>query len=78
VKVSGRWCSLERASDRAGKLGDSLLRETRDREAAQRCFHQARVVAGQAPERVTSDAHPSYPRAMRAHLGEAVAHRCNQ
>ena len=78
VKVSGQWCYLYRAIDREGNLVDSMLSETRDMDAAQRFFHQARVVAGQVPERVTTDGHTAYPRAIRESLGEDVGHRCNQ
>lgn len=38
IKVHGRWCSRYRAIDRDGTVVDSMLRETRDRDAAQRCF----------------------------------------
>lgn len=55
-----------------------MLSEMPDMDAAQRFFHQAQVVAGQAPERVTTDGHTSYPRAIRETLGEEVEHRCNQ
>ena len=55
-----------------------MLSETRDMDAAQRFFHQARVVAGQTPERVTTDGYTSYPRAIRETLGEKVEHRSNQ
>jgi transposase-like protein len=78
VKVNGVWCYLYRAIDRDGNLVDSMLSEKRDMDAAQRFFLQARVVAGQAPERVTTDGHSSYPRAIRETLGEHVDHRCNQ
>lgn len=78
LKVNGQWCYLYRAIDREGNLVDSMLSETRDMDAAQRFFRQARVVAGQAPTRVTTDGHASYPRAIRESLGEAVEHRCNQ
>jgi putative transposase len=78
VKVNGQWCFLYRAIDREGNLVDTMLRQTRDMEAAQHFFRQAQVVAGQAPERVTSDGHSAYPRAIRETLGEAVEHRCNQ
>jgi transposase-like protein len=36
------------------------------------------VVAGQLPERVTTDGHPFYPRAIREVLGEEVGHGSNQ
>lgn len=78
VKVNGRWCYLYRAVDREGNLVDSMLSETRDMDAAQRFFRQARVVAGPLPERTTTDGHPSYPRAIRETLGEEVEHRSNQ
>jgi putative transposase len=78
VKVNGQWCYLYRAIDRDGNLVDSMLSQTRDMEAAQRFFQQAQEVAGQLPERVTTDGHTSYPRAIRESLGEEVEHRCNQ
>jgi putative transposase len=78
LKVNGHWCYLYRAIDRAGNLVDSMLSTTRDMDAAQRFFRQARGVAGQVPERVTTDGHSSYPRAIRESLGEQVEHRCNQ
>jgi putative transposase len=78
VKVNGLWCYLYRTIDREGNLVDTMLSKTRDMEAAQRFFRQARVVAGQVPTRVTTDGHTSYPRAIRETLGEAVEHRCNQ
>jgi len=78
VKVNGQSCFLYRAIDREGNLVDSMLSQTRDMDAAQRFFRQAQVVAGQAPERVTTDGHSAYPRAICEVLGEAVEHRCNQ
>ena len=78
VKVNGAWCYLYRAIDRAGNLVDAMLSETRDMDAAHRIFQQARMVAGQAVARVTTDGHASYPRAIRETLGEEVEHRCNQ
>ncbi len=78
VKVNGRWCYLYRGIDRDGNLVDSMLSETRDMDAAQRFFTQAQEMVGQAPERVTTDGHTSYPRAIQETLGEEVEHRCNQ
>jgi transposase-like protein len=69
IKVNGQWCYLYRAIDRQGNLVDSMLSQTRDMDAAQRFFRQARVIAGQAPERVTTDGHTSYPRAIREMWG---------
>ena len=34
-------------------------------------------MAEQVPERVTTDGHDSYPRAIREILGDEVLHRCN-
>jgi transposase-like protein len=34
-------------------------------------------VVGHAPERVTTDGHDAYPRAIRQTLGSDVIHRCN-
>ena len=46
-------------------------------EAAKCFFRQALAVVGHAPERVTTDGHDSYPRAIRETLGSEVLHRCN-
>src|SRR5216684_604864 len=78
VNVKGKWCYLYRAIDRDGNLVDSLLSEKRDMEAAKRFFKQALDVADHAPERVTTDGHDSYPRAIRETLGHEVIHRCNR
>src|SRR5260370_38014056 len=63
VNVKGKWCYLYRAIDRDGNLVDSLLSEKQDMEAAKCFFKQAIEVAGQAPARVPTDGHASYPRA---------------
>ena len=78
IKVHGRWCYLYRAIDRDGNLVDSLLSETRDLQAAQRFFRDARTVVGHVPDRVTTDGHDAYPRAIRRTLGRKVAHRRNR
>ncbi len=78
VKVDGRWCSLYRAIDREGHLVDALLRDKRDMGAARRFFRQALDLAGDAPERVTTDGHDAYPRAIRETLGSAVTHRSSR
>jgi putative transposase len=77
VKVQGRWCYLYRAIDREGNLLDAMLSETRDLAAAKRFFAQALAVVGKPPQRVTTDGHPAYPRAIRETLGQKVLHRCN-
>ena len=75
LKVHGRWCYLYRAIDRDGNLIDTMLSATRDMRAAQRFFRSARSVAGFVPDRVTTDGHNSYPRAIRSTLGRNVRHR---
>ena len=77
IRVGGAWKYLYRAIDRDGNLVDSMLSEHRDMDAAKRFFKGALEVAEQAPERVTTDGHDSYPRAIRETLGGEVIHRCN-
>ena len=75
LKVRGRWCYLYRAIDRNGDLVDTMLSEHRDMAAAQAFFRSAKAATGATPERVTTDGHRSYPRAIRATLGRRVVHR---
>ena len=46
--------------------------------AAKRFFKGAKEVAGHAPEKVTTDGHNAYPRAIRRILGRKVLHRTNR
>jgi putative transposase len=78
IKVNGTWCYLYRAIDQEGNLVDARLSQTRDMDAAQRFFSQARHLAGDAPERVTTDGHDAYPRAIRETLGPGVSHRSSR
>ena len=75
--MAGEWKYLYRAIDREGNLVDSMLSEHRDMDAAKRFFKAALEVAEETPEKVTTDGHDSYPRAIRETLGEEVTHRCN-
>ncbi len=75
LKVRGRWCYLYRAIDRAGDLVDTMLSERRDMAAAKAFFRSAKAATGVTPDRVTTDGHGSYPRAVRATLGRRVLHR---
>ena len=75
LKVRGRWAYLYRAIDRDGNLVDTMLSERRDMAAARAFFRSAKSVTGQVPERVTTDGHRSYPRAIRSTLGRRVVHR---
>ncbi len=47
-------------------------------DGAKQFFTQAVEVVGYAPERVTTDGHDAYPRAIRATLGPDVVHRCSR
>jgi putative transposase len=78
VKVDGRWCYLYRAIDADGNLVDSMLSETRDMDAARRFFARARTVVGHTPQKVTTDGHDAYPRAIREELGAEVRHRTSR
>ncbi len=52
-----------------------MLSERRDMAAAQAFFRSARAATGATPDRVTTDGHGSYPRAIRTTLGRRVVHR---
>lgn len=83
MKVSGKWHYLSpsfvlRAIDREGNLVDSMLSEHPDMDSAKRFFKQAEEVAGCVPERVTTDGHDSYPRAIRRVLGRKLNHRTSR
>jgi transposase-like protein len=73
-KVRGRWCYLYRAVDRDGNLIDAMLSVYRDMGAAKAFFRSAKATMGFKPDRVTTDGHGSYPRAIRTVLGGAVRH----
>ena len=77
LKVRGRWCYFYRAIDWNGDLVDTMLSERRDMAAARAFFRSAKAATGATPERVTTDGHGSYPRAIRTTLGRRVVHRTN-
>ena len=78
LKVDGGWCYVYRAIDSSGALVDVLFSERRDMAAAKAFFRSAKAVTGITPDRVTTDGHDSYPRAIRAELGKAVRHRTSR
>src|SRR3954453_10294806 len=78
LKVDVRWCYLYRAIDRTGTLVDVMFSEHRDMKAARAFFRSAKSVTGITPDRVTTDGHDSYPRAIRSELGRAVRHRTSR
>jgi hypothetical protein len=78
IKVHGHWRYLYRAIDRSGALVDVMFSEHRDMAAAKAFFESAKMVTGVTPDRVTTDGHGSYPRAIRTVLGTRVRHRDHQ
>jgi putative transposase len=78
VKVQGRWCYLYRAIDREGRLIDARLSDTRDLTAAEAFFRSAWTVTGVMPDRITTDGHDAYPRAIRNVFGDRVTRRTNR
>jgi putative transposase len=55
-----------------------MFSEHRDMAAAKAFFQSAKTVTGVTPDRVTTDGHDSYPRAIRTVLGTGVRHRDSQ
>jgi len=78
IRVQARWKYLYRAIDRDGALVDVMLSEHRDLAAAKAFFRSAKRVTGVTPDRVTTDGHDAYPRAIRTELGKRVRHRTNR
>ena len=78
LKVAGRWCYVYRAIDSSGALVDVLFSQQRDMAAAEAFFRSAKAVTGVTPDRVTTDGHDSYPRAIRTELGRTVRHRTSR
>jgi putative transposase len=78
MKVQGRWCYLYRAIDRDSHLIDARLSDTRDLAAAEAFFRSAWTVTGVTPDRITTDGHDAYPRAIRDIFGDRVMHRMNR
>jgi transposase-like protein len=77
IRVHGQWKYLYRAIDRDGALVDVMLSEHRNLAGAKRFFRSAKAVTGVIPDRVTTDGHDAYPRAIRTELGSRVRHRSN-
>jgi putative transposase len=75
VKVQGEWQYLYRAIDRDGHLIDTWLSDRRNLEAAEAFFRSAWTVTGVTPDRITTDGHDAYPRAIRNVFGDRVLHR---
>jgi putative transposase len=54
------------------------LSDTRDLPAAEAVFRSAWTVTSVMPERITTDGHDAYPRAIRNVFGDQVTHRTNR
>jgi putative transposase len=78
LRVQGQWHYLYRAIDTDGNLVDVRLSETRDLAAAEAFFRSAWTVTGVMPDRITTDGHDAYPRAIRDVFGDRVLHRTNR
>jgi hypothetical protein len=76
--VHGDWKYLSRAIDRDGVLVDVMFSEHRKLAAAKRFFRSAKTVTGAIPDRVTTDGHDAYSRAIRTELGSRVRHRTSR
>ncbi|MFZ1430478.1 MAG: DDE-type integrase/transposase/recombinase, partial [Geminicoccaceae bacterium] len=55
-----------------------MFSEHRDMAAAKAFFRSAKAVTGVTPDRVTTDGHDSYPKAIRTELGREVRHRTSR
>src|SRR3978361_2010643 len=75
VKVHGHWRYLYRAIDRNGALVDVMFSKHRDMAAAMAFFQSAKTVTDVTPDRVTTDGHDSYPRAIRSKLITRITSR---
>ena len=73
IRVRGRWRYLYQAIDRDGALVDVMLSEHRDLAAARAFFRLAKAVTGVTPDRVTTDGHDAYPRAIRTRARQTGA-----
>jgi transposase-like protein len=59
-------------------LVDVMFSEHRDMAAAKAFFQSAKTVTDVTPDRVTTDGHNSYPRAIRTKFGKGVKHRTSR
>lgn len=78
LKVKGQQVYLYRAVDKHGELVDVMLSKTRDLEAAERFFKQAKETLEKKPEKITTDGHDSYPKAINKVFGHTVIHRTSK
>ena len=76
IRIKGKWVYVYRGIDRNGNLVNTMVSETRDMDAAKKFFSESEEVCG-IPERVTTDGHSAYPRAIAEVNGTDVKHRVN-
>ena len=77
-QCKARWQYRYRAIDHAGHVVDVRLSATRDLGAAEAFFRSAWAVTGVTPDRITTNGHDAYPRAIRNTFGAQVIHRTNR
>jgi transposase-like protein len=65
LKVKGEEVYLYRAIDKHGNLVDVMLSKKRDLDAAEAFFKKMRQTLPHKPEKITTDGHSSYPKAIR-------------
>jgi putative transposase len=76
--MASRLLSIPKGAARLGlspwvsASGDRIRRWSAD------FFRSAKTVTGVTPDRVTTDGHDAYPRAIRTELGKRVRHRTNR
>jgi len=73
IRVRGECRYLYRAIDRDAAVVDVMLIEHRDLAAVTAFFRSAKTVTGVTPDRVTTDGHDAYPRAIRTEFLAAGA-----
>ena len=74
IRVRGRWQYIYRTIDRDGALVGVILSEPRSLAAARAFFRSAKAVTG-VTDRVSTDGHDAYPRAIRTEPGKYARHR---
>ena len=74
-KVKGKECYLYRAIDKEGNLVDVKLSKKRDMAAAKAFSEKALATAVIPPEKVTTDGHDAYSRAIRETVGKPAPHQ---
>jgi len=70
--------SLNRTPYPSDVIALVMFSEHRDMAVAKAFFESAKMVTGITPDRITTDGHDSYPRAIQTVLGAGVRHRDSQ